>query len=292
MARQKTTDRAIAEACKRMERALDAPHPVGVLATACGMAEHHFQRRFAAATGETVAGYLRSRRMERAATELAQTSRRIIDIALDCGFDGHAAFTRAFSAHFGLSPASFRTNGLPTESQGVAPRPYLRPRPSSTTETHLDLVETEAQAYCWRSATGMKDGRFFPDLDRIAAEFSALFAALGPREAVPLTVYRQGPRSFEDPNATAQYGALLDTAPELNWPEGWGMLPAGRYAVFAHHGPLTLLHLSWHRAARVALPAAGLRWAGTPMFETYLTGMSQTDPDALTALIHLPVLKA
>lgn len=78
MGRSRAKDREIAEACKAMEETLDHPHRISDIAPNCGMTEHYFPRRFAAATDEAVDGYLPSRRMEHAAKELASTQRRII----------------------------------------------------------------------------------------------------------------------------------------------------------------------------------------------------------------------
>lgn len=279
----------IAQACALIERDLSAPHPITDLAQACGMAGHHFQRTFAAATGETVAGYIRSRRLERAALLLAETDQRILDIALECGFETHAALTRAFSGHFGLNPKTFRAEGLPEGTLGIAPRPYLRPIESQTLTWDHDFVDMPDQWLCWRRAPGMAEGRFFPDLTQISASFQTLAAELADAERSFSAAYPKGPKAFEDPEVVAHYGALLSEKRALNWPEGWTQIDQGRFAVFPHHGPLTTLPLTWNRAVRVGLRRFGLTLRPGWMFETYLASPSTAGRRALTALIHLPV---
>ena len=47
-------------------------------------------------TKKTVNDYVKLRRLEKAANQLKNTEKRILDIAIACGFSGHSAFTRAF----------------------------------------------------------------------------------------------------------------------------------------------------------------------------------------------------
>jgi len=59
-------------------------------------------------TGETIADHVRRLRLERAAMELRSGTKQVIQLALDAGYEAHAAFTRAFKAAYGESPAEFR----------------------------------------------------------------------------------------------------------------------------------------------------------------------------------------
>lgn len=72
-----------------------------------------FHRVFALLVGDSLGEYLRKRRLNCAAVELVTTNQRIIDIAVKYGFSSHEAFTRAFSAHFGITPSQYRRSGLP-----------------------------------------------------------------------------------------------------------------------------------------------------------------------------------
>lgn len=61
-----------------------------------------------------VAAYVRERRLRRALlilTDPAQARRPIYDIALDCGYGSDTAFSRAFRARYGVSPADARQSG-------------------------------------------------------------------------------------------------------------------------------------------------------------------------------------
>ena len=79
-----------------------------VLAAEAGFSVPHFQRIFKAYVGENIAGYVRSVRMQRAGRKLRMGAVDITEVALAAGYDSHAAFSKAFKQHFGLSPSEFR----------------------------------------------------------------------------------------------------------------------------------------------------------------------------------------
>ena len=89
---------------EHLDEALDLEE----LARVACFSSYHFHRVFAAMTGETIADHVRRLRLERAAIELRSGGKQVIQVALDAGYEAHEAFTRAFKAAYGLSPAGFR----------------------------------------------------------------------------------------------------------------------------------------------------------------------------------------
>jgi AraC family transcriptional regulator len=89
---------------EHLDEALDLEE----LARVACFSSFHFHRIFAAMTGETIADHVRRLRLERAAMELRSGAKQVIQVALDAGYEAHAAFTRAFKAAYGVSPAEFR----------------------------------------------------------------------------------------------------------------------------------------------------------------------------------------
>lgn len=68
----------------------------------------HFHRVFHSVLGETITEYIKKRRLSFAAEDLYHSTKRIIDIALDYGYESQEAFTRAFKQMFGVTPGAFR----------------------------------------------------------------------------------------------------------------------------------------------------------------------------------------
>ena len=92
-----------------VQRHLDDPLDLDVLAGLACFSPFHFHRIFKGMIGESVMEYVRRLRLERAATQLKLGSRPVTRIALDAGYETHEAFTRSFKALFGLSPSRFRS---------------------------------------------------------------------------------------------------------------------------------------------------------------------------------------
>lgn len=81
------------------------------LASVAGFSIPHFHRVFRAQVGESAISYVRRMRMVRAGQKLRMGAVDITEVALAAGYDSHAAFSKAFRQHFGLSPSEFRQLG-------------------------------------------------------------------------------------------------------------------------------------------------------------------------------------
>lgn len=90
---------------------MDQPLDRETLASVAGFSVSHFHRVFAAASGESVAGYTRRLRLKRAGFKLRAGATDIMQVALAAGYDTHAAFSKAFKQQYGLSPSAFRELG-------------------------------------------------------------------------------------------------------------------------------------------------------------------------------------
>ncbi|HEX8217470.1 MAG TPA: helix-turn-helix domain-containing protein [Allosphingosinicella sp.] len=104
-------DSALADAAFHAHAHLDEPLSLDTLASLAGLSPHHFHRRFRAAFGETPAAYVQRLRLERAAWRLQLHSDSILAIAIDCGFNDHETFSRAFRRRYGLAPRDYRRTG-------------------------------------------------------------------------------------------------------------------------------------------------------------------------------------
>ena len=68
---------------------------------------YHFCRVFMAVTGMPIMAYVTRRKLEHALYDLSQ-GRKIIDVAMDYGFETHMGFTKAFKKCFGCPPSLYR----------------------------------------------------------------------------------------------------------------------------------------------------------------------------------------
>lgn len=85
--------------------------PLALLAKKAGFSEYHYHRMFQTIVGDTAADYIRKRRLVRAAYRVAHSDDRLLNIALDHGFQSHETFIRAFRRLFGCTPWQYRKQG-------------------------------------------------------------------------------------------------------------------------------------------------------------------------------------
>lgn len=92
-----------------IESTLDAPElGPATIAIAHHMSVRSVHRLFEG-SGDTAANYIRTRRLARARMDLAVSDEPIASIAARWCFSDASHFTRAFRAHYGVSPSAYRT---------------------------------------------------------------------------------------------------------------------------------------------------------------------------------------
>ncbi|AUY54735.1 helix-turn-helix transcriptional regulator [Streptomyces sp. CB01881] len=101
----------VAAAVALIEERLAEPLTVPEIARAVGVSHNHLTRLFRAGTGETVVGYVRARRMERARHFLQATTLSIPAVAASVGIPDLQAFNKACRRELGASPRGVRAAG-------------------------------------------------------------------------------------------------------------------------------------------------------------------------------------
>lgn len=92
-----------------IENHLEEQLTVSQLSQIANFSAYHFQRLFAYSTGETLYGFVKRLRLERAAyLLLTDRQRAVTDIAMRVGFSNQAAFAKAFKARYGISSSCYR----------------------------------------------------------------------------------------------------------------------------------------------------------------------------------------
>lgn len=78
------------------------------IAALCNKNEKYIGRLFLRVTGESFADYCNGVRLERAKKLLAHSRERVIDIAMECGFESVTYFNRLFMRKYGATPSEYR----------------------------------------------------------------------------------------------------------------------------------------------------------------------------------------
>lgn len=250
------------------------------LADVACFSPYHFHRIYRGLMGETVMETVRRIRLHRAAVSLLRREASMPQVARRAGYGSVAAFTRSFTAAYGMPPAAYRDQG------GLVPY-HLRTPDEETIMSYPVSIRTcdPARLFCLPHQG---------DYHQIGAVFDQLFSWAGPRGLV-------GPQTrsigiyYDDP-AVVPVEALRSQAALTVPPDAVAegrietvTLPGGRYAVLRHKGPYAELPQAYHWLLGSWLPGSGEEAASLPCFEEYLNDPSQVAPSDLLTDVHLPL---
>lgn len=91
-----------------IEKNLDSDLSLEKIAKELNYSKFYIARVFKNHTGLTVYKYIRNRRLNEAARKLVQTTKPIIEIAIESGYGSQQAFTQAFHCEYVCSPLEYR----------------------------------------------------------------------------------------------------------------------------------------------------------------------------------------
>lgn len=105
----------------RIEENVRGDVRVDWLASHAGFSPYHFYRIFEAYVGMPVMEYVRRRRLAHAAYAMGDRA-RLIDIAVEYGFETHAGFSKAFHRCMGVPPEQYRRHAVAAPPQRIVLR--------------------------------------------------------------------------------------------------------------------------------------------------------------------------
>lgn len=82
------------------------------IAAHCSLSKYHLHRVFRSLTGQSIMEYVQARKLSSSIGEIIATNMRIIDIAMEYGFDYEQSYIRAFRKKFGYTPLKVRSEQL------------------------------------------------------------------------------------------------------------------------------------------------------------------------------------
>lgn len=230
--------------------------------------------------------YVRRRRLTLAAEKLGQESElRILDLALDCGFESQEAFTRAFKKRFLVTPGQWQREGRrPTHARHSKLDLSLISHRQENITMEPTFKETEEVKVIGLMASFNEDTKHgIPDL----------WNSFGPRMG-EIKTRLEGctygvcfPATLGDD--TFEYMAAVPVSNFGTIPDGMvaRVMPPHKYAVFTHKMGEDSLHNDLQKSVQYIwgtwLPASGYEHARVPDFELYdermdaLTGKGEFD---------------
>jgi AraC family transcriptional regulator len=101
---------AIQKVIDYIEDNLEQEHSPEELSKVAALSPFYFQRLFTRLVRRPVNDYVKMRRLARACDTLEDKNKRILDIAINYGFNSHEYFTKTFKSAFGITPEEYRNN--------------------------------------------------------------------------------------------------------------------------------------------------------------------------------------
>lgn len=121
-------DAVVGRALECLHRRPAHPWTVDELAQAAGISRSALTERFARYLGQAPIAYLTDWRLELAAERLRTTSRSVLQVAGEVGYESEAAFNRAFKRRFAMPPAAYRRSARERREAGAAANGLLQDR--------------------------------------------------------------------------------------------------------------------------------------------------------------------
>lgn len=276
------------EVLVHIQNHLDEDLSLEALADLACFSPYHFHRVFRGMVGESVAGYVRRLRLDRAAYLLRiNRNRPVTDVAFEAGYETVESFTRAFRSAHGLSPSVYRRR-FPAGKSTFDDQngPVVLPDRSGEKTMEIKIVK--------RQPTKVAFVRHVGPYEQCGRAWEKLCAWAGPKELLgPQTSYIG--LCHDDPEITPpdkiRYDACLtiDRPLEPEGEVGLQEISGGDYAFTLHKGPYDRLKDVYAELAGVWLPETGREIASKPSLEICLNDPNETPSEELLTEVYMPL---
>jgi len=228
-----------------IEANIDKELTLEKLSEVANFSPFHFHRIFSAFTGETLNGFIKRKRIERAASILlSEPERPIAEIAYYCGYSSPSVFCRNFKDRFKVSAQEFRSGWNQNSKNG-----QLDSKNDKLDESSMAYVcDIETQTI-WRKemktvieikempAMNVIYCRHKGEYNQIGTAYEKLFKWAGPRgllnhpECKGITYYHDDPKVTAQENIRQSACITIFEEVKTEGEIGKMQIPGGRYAV-------------------------------------------------------------
>jgi AraC family transcriptional regulator len=271
--------------CSHIVQHLDEELSLDQLSRVAAVSKYHLHRVFVAQTGMTLFKFIQLSRLRKASYQLAfNKDTKIIDIALDAGYESPEAFARSFKKTFGRTPSQFRNQPQWLEWQ-LTQNQLVQPGEREMKVAVVEFKETKVAVleHCgapervmesvekfiqWRKTTGLS----------------------------PVKTSQSFGVPFRDPNTAPPEefrfdicGSIDADVPANEYGVKTGTIPGGRCAMIRHYGSRDTISDSVYSLYRQWLPDSGEEPRDYPCYFRYVNLLPEVDECDLITEIYLPI---
>jgi AraC family transcriptional regulator len=278
----------ITDAVEYMEEHMEDPFDAAEIAKVAFTSTFHFQRMFHMLTGNTVAEYVRKRKLTLAAQELAATKVKVLDVALKYGYDTPESFSKAFRRVHGISPSSARGQGAKLKAH---PRISFQLSLKGDKDMDYRIVAKDAFKVVGKGIqVTTKQGENLKRISRFWDEscqtgfYDRLCSIAGGADILGVCMDNFSNEEFTYIIAIEKPDGYIHE--DLTETE----IPASTWAVFESVGPVSgSIQKVWARIFSEWFPATGFEHADAPGLEVYPQGNAEAED--YRCEVWIPVVK-
>lgn len=272
------------DAIDYIERVLNDEIDEKEVASLSGYSFAMFSRLFSILTDMTLSEYIRNRRLSEAAILLRETDKKIIDIAMNYGYESPDSFTTAFKNIHGYTPSEVR-NGKPFK---LVSRVQLALSVRGGRSMKITIQKKKAFIVAGINEQSINSSLCPSVWDKLYGKYSHdELASLGEGQCVGVC------HDIESPG-TINYmaGYIVKDADKA---ENMGLdileVEEAEYAIVELTGSVPeCIHNGWKYAMEVFFPEYGYVHSGSPDFEYYYEG--DMDNKDYKMELWIPITKA
>lgn len=271
------------------------------VAASAQFSKFHFYRLFKAMTGDSVAGFVRRLRLERAASQLAyNTDASITEIAIDASFASTQSFAKAFQRQFRMSPSEYRKHGHLNRKTGHVNRTdgalnwHDHQDNQNLNLTRIKPMNIEIKELAEQHVAYIR--RFGPYGVEIRPFWERLMGWASARELIdgaqPIGAYWDNPEITAAEKCRTDACISVPVGTQVNGEIVLQTLPGGQYAVLRaqllSNDDVNEFHAAWQAIYTDWLPDSNYQPDDKPAYEYYYN-YPQTPDEKWDVEICIPV---
>lgn len=255
------------EAMAYIETNLMSEMDMNQIARIAGCSEYHFRRTFSFLTGMSLGEYVRRRRLSLAAIRMLAKGEKVIDVALDLGYETPEAFSKAFSAMHGVSPS--RVKKADVEIKAFPPMTFQL-MINGGVEMNYRIVEKEAfQIVGFHKRIMVQFKGVNPQMESLTQRLTPVVIAdlKSLNNVEPKGMLSVSANFAERTVEGSEVDQYIGVATTVAAPEGYDSLPVenNTWAVFSAMGRFPdALQETWARIYSEWFPASSYELTGGP----------------------------
>lgn len=243
------------------------------LSKVASFSKYHFHRIFKSVVGESIGNYIRRVRLSNSTLQF-KTNQKITQIAMNCGYETNASFSKAFKKHFRITPKEFAKNAKLKRGNKM-----LEPKIVKLEDIEILYVRktgeyTKCSIKAWETLINFVNKEYFIRDD-------VMMFGIG----------------HDNPHVTdadkLRYDACVSWVDKTIQTKGEiqsKIIDGGKYAVFLHKGDYIKL-INTYDSVSNWIVESGVKLRDLPIFEKYLNKNPITcNKDDLRTEIYIPII--